>query len=438
MAAIRPEFRTLEDVALSKLHLDTDNPRHDPIQDEERIIAQLCGAEKVLAVAKDIVAKKAVSPLDRMGVIEMEDNPGHYVVVEGNRRACALKLLHDPRKAPNTKLRTSFENLKAGFKLPTKFAVVEFRDRAAAEPWLALRHLGEQDGAGTRPWTSEGKTRFARGSAPDRLALAVLDRAQTAGWIDGGARKSIALTTLTRYLGNPVVRAALGLASPSELKFTHDPGEVDNALKQFIDDALPRSDGAEAPVNSRSKAAERRSYAQALHSRGIAPRTELPAPIEPPLPAKKPPKERNPRHPDARALIVTSAFLVKHPDKNLQRLLQELRTLKPDDGYVFACNYLVRAVIERILVLYAQANNFHKPKQPDNMLIQLCHQDLQAKGVPLTQLKVMRTAASNHDALFSLDTLGSAVHAGHLPTRKALIAVWDNWEPSLRLMLDRM
>jgi hypothetical protein len=384
------------------------------------------------------VAKKAVSPLEQLGVIEMDDNPGHYVVVEGNRRACALKLLQDPRKAPNAKLRAAFEKLKTDFKLPAKFVVVEFRDRAAAEPWLALRHLGEQDGAGTRPWSSEGKTRFARGSAPDRLALAVLDRAEAAGWIDSATRKLIALTTLTRYLGNPVVRAALGLASPNELKFTHEPAEVDSALKQFIEDALPRKDGEEAPVNSRSKAPERRSYGQALHSRGIAPRTELPAPIEPPAPAKKPAKERNPRHPDARAYIVTSAFIAKSADKNLQRLLQELRTLKPDDGYVFACNYLVRAVIERILVLYAQTHGFHKPKMPDNVLIQRCQEHLQTNGVPMTQLKVLRTAGSNNDALFSLDTLGSAVHAGHLPTRKGLIAVWDNWEPSLQLMLGRM
>ncbi len=442
MKAQGPEFRNVDDVPLTRLHLDPENPRHDPILDEDKIVAQLFGAEKALAIAKDIVAKGAISPLDRIGVIEMEDNPGHYIVVEGNRRTCALKVLHDPRKAPNSKVKTAIEALREGVKLPSKFPIVVFRDRAAAEPWLKLRHLGEQGGAGTKPWSADAKNRFARGATPDRLAVAVLDRAEAAGWINASTRKSIALTTLTRYLSNPVVRGALGLASPNELRFTHDPEEVDSALKHFILDALPRPGEKDKPpvVNSRSKAEERRNYGLSLHSRGIAPRTQLPAPIDAPAPQKQAGKkqERNPRKRDDSPYIVTSAFVVKHSDKNLQRILSELRSLKPDDGYVFSANYLVRAAIERIMVLYAQTHGFHKPKQPDNVLIQLCQEHLHKNGVPLTQLKTMRVAGSNNDATFSLDTLGAAVHGGQLPTRRGLIAVWDNWEPCLRLMLDRM
>jgi hypothetical protein len=440
MKGTRPDFRNVDDVPLTRLHLDPENPRHDPIHDEDKIVAQLFGTEKALAIAKDIVAKGAISPLDRIGVIEMDDNPGHYIVVEGNRRTCAMKVLHDPRKAPNSKVKAAIEALRDGVKLPSKFPIVVFRDRATAEPWLRLRHLGEQGGAGTKPWGPDAKNRFARGATPDRLALSLLDRAEEAGWIDATTRKSIALTTLTRYLSNPVVRGALGLASPTELRFTHDPEEVDAALKHFIRDALPQPGVEIPPVNSRSKAPERRAYGLSLHSRGIAPRTQLPAPIEAPalskVPAKK--KARNPRKRDDSPYIVTSAFVVQHPDKNLQRILSELRTLKPDDGYVFSANYLVRAAIERIMVLYAQTHGFHKPKLPDNVLIQLCHQHLHDNGVPLTQLKTMRVAASNNDATFSLDTLGAAVHGAQLPTRRGLIAAWDNWEPCLRLMLDRM
>ena len=436
---LRPEFRHLDNVPLTKLHLDPANPRHDPIHDEDRIIAQLVGAEKVLAMAKDIAAKGAISPLDRIGVIEIEDNPGHYIVVEGNRRACALKILHDPRKAPNSKTRATIEALHRKAKLPSKFPIVVFRNREAAEPWLKLRHLGDQGGAGTRPWSPDAKNRFARGATPDRLAVALLDRAEAAGWVDATKRKSIAITTLTRYLSNPVVRAALGLASPAELRYTHNAEEVDTALKHFIEDALPGANGEAPLVSSRSKAEDRRSYGQSLHSRGIAPRTQLPAPIEPPAPQRRQTKKaRNPRSPDERLYIVTSAFVVQHRDKNLQRILTELRMLKPDDGYVFSVNYLVRAAIERIMVLYAQKHGFHSPRQPDNVLTQRCHEHLHKNGVPASQLKTMRVASSNQDAVHSLDTLGSAVHGGHLPTRRGLIAVWDNWEPCLQLMLDRM
>lgn len=438
MTKTHSEFETRDSVPFTKLHLDPENPRHDPIQDEDKIISQLFGAEKVMALIKDIAAKGGISPLDRIGVVEMTGNPGHFIVVEGNRRACALKVLHDPKKAPSTKDQKTIAALEVA--LPTKYSVVVFKDRDAAKPWLKLRHLGEQSGAGTRPWDNAAKTRFSRGTAPDWLALAVLDRAEEAGWIDSKSRKLISLTTLTRYLSNPVVRAALGLGSPSELVFTHEPVEVDAALKQFIEDAKPRADGGESPVNSRSKAPDRRAYGQALHAKGMAPRTALPVPIAPPAPIqdRAPQRPRNPRSPDNRSYVMPASFVVKHRDKSLQRLLVELRSLKPDDGYTFSVNYLVRAVIERIMVLYAKKFGVFSPSQNDRQLTQACHDQLLAGGVTKNELKNMRVAISNDDAIHSLNTLGAAVHGAHLPTRRSLIAVWDNWESVLQLMLNRL
>ena len=79
---------------VSRLHLDSENPRHDPITDEPEIISRLYGREQVLVLAKNI-ARNGTSPLERMAVVEHPSMPGHFVVVEGNRRLCALKLLRD-------------------------------------------------------------------------------------------------------------------------------------------------------------------------------------------------------------------------------------------------------------------------------------------------------------------------------------------------------
>lgn len=439
MAKARPPYENRDNIPLARLHLDAENPRHDPIADEDKIISQLFRSEQVLAVMKDIAAKGGVSPLDRIGVIEMEDNPGHYIVVEGNRRACALKVLHDPHKAPTPALRNSVTAFAKEATVPSKLSVVVFRDRETARPWLSLRHLGLQGGAGIRPWNNEQKTRFARGASPDHLALAVLDRAVESGWINREDRKRIGLTTLTRYLGNPVVRAALGLGDRTNLVFTHNHEEVDAALRQFVKDALPTPDGKPPLVNSRTRSADWRAYGQSLHARGIAPRTQLPAPVEPPAPNRAGGrKQRNPRSPDDRATVPPSTFVVAHKDKALQRLMNELRALKPDEGFVYSTNYLVRAVVERVMVLYAKKGNFYQSKMADNALMRKCHEALEAAGVPTTELKNLRVAYSNQDATHSLDTLGAAVHAAHLPTRRQLIAVWDNLEPVLKHMLDRL
>lgn len=438
MAKKRENVETLDRVPLNRLHLDSGNPRHDLIEDEGEIIEQLFRAEGVLAMAKHI-AEMGLNPLERVGVIEMQGNPGHYVVAEGNRRTCALKVLRDPKKAPTVALRKSFEKMSASAELPTTLPVVVFPSREVARPWLSLRHLGAQGGAGMKPWTTPQKARFAGGTSPDELALAVLDRAQQARWIDAETRRSIGLTTLTRYLGNPVVRIALGIGSRGRLVFTHEPEEVDRALKHFVLDAIPR-EGKATPVHSRSNRAQREEYGRSLHTSGIAPRTALPkpTPAPPPIASSLAKRRRDARSPDDRPHIVPSEFAVKSQDKNLLRLVKELRNLRPDDGFEFSTNYALRAVIERVLVLYAKKVKKHSSGMKDTQLITACANALEADGVPDRDTKIMRMAVSNLHLAYSLDTLGAAVHGAHHPTRKGMISVWDNWEPALKLMLERL
>ena len=228
------QFQRQEGIPLARLHLDPENPRHAPIEDEGKIISCLMNKEGVQALAKSIVENGGVSPLEAIGVIEMVDNPGHYIVAEGNRRTCALKLLNDPQKAPSIKSQRYFRSLAANAKLPQNFSVVVFPDKEAIKPWLELRHLGPQDGAGLKAWDTAQKVRFTSGVTPNRLALAVLERAETAGWISTENRKKIGITTLARYLGNPVVRSALGIGGRGSLTFTHDPAQVDTALKKSL------------------------------------------------------------------------------------------------------------------------------------------------------------------------------------------------------------
>jgi hypothetical protein len=439
MAKAASQYERRDGVSLNRLHLDPSNPRHDPIEDEEKIIGHLLRTEKVQALAKSIVENGGISPLDAIGVVEMADNPGHFIVAEGNRRTCALKVLADPKKAPSATAQKYFQSLAERASVPQRFSVVVFPDKEAARPWMELRHLGPQDGAGMKSWNAVQKTRFARGASPDTLALAVLERAEAAGWIDAETRKKIGITTLTRYLGNPVVRTALGIGERGSLTFTHEPAEVDVALKKFVSDAIPRSDGTDAPVNSRTKAADWKAYGRKLHTDGYSPTTALSGPVVPPAPSRTAtPKPRGPRHPDKRPTVMPQDFVVKHKDPALQRLVGELKSIRPDDGFPFAANYLLRAVLERVMVLYAKKSGVWKQSLDDRALTRACNTALEAAGVSSHELKNLRIAFSTDDSPLSLQTLGASVHAAHLPTRKGLIAVWDNWAPAVRHMLDRL
>lgn len=90
---------TTENISVQKIYLDTENPRHESLPDEPSIIKYLLSKEKVRALARDIADAGATSPIELIAVIKHPKVKGAFVVVEGNRRICALKLLLDPSKA---------------------------------------------------------------------------------------------------------------------------------------------------------------------------------------------------------------------------------------------------------------------------------------------------------------------------------------------------
>lgn len=63
------------------LYLDNNNPRHEPINDQSKIIQHLLKKEQVKNLARDI-AKIGVSPIEQFAVIK--DEADNHSVVEGN------------------------------------------------------------------------------------------------------------------------------------------------------------------------------------------------------------------------------------------------------------------------------------------------------------------------------------------------------------------
>ena len=138
------------------IYLDTDNPRHEPIYDQTSIIKHLLKDERVRNLAKHI-ADHGVNPLDSIGVVKDEES--NYVVVEGNRRLCALLLLNDPEKAPSGEAPYFKKLAESSTKVPNAVNCVLFDDSDEANIWMGIRHNGEQDGVGVKNWDSKQKTR---------------------------------------------------------------------------------------------------------------------------------------------------------------------------------------------------------------------------------------------------------------------------------------
>src|ERR1035437_3337912 len=107
---MRPAYGSIAamgDITLpvSKLLLDELNPRHRAVTTQEAALAEVIRRApiKLLNLARDI-AETGLSPIDRLIVMKNEDE-SKYIVLEGNRRLAALRLLARPEKCPDVPLR---------------------------------------------------------------------------------------------------------------------------------------------------------------------------------------------------------------------------------------------------------------------------------------------------------------------------------------------
>ena len=135
-----------DDILLSNLLLDGQNPRLE-IQDSQREALHamaIVQAEKLFKLAKDIV-DYGINPTERPIVLPIEGDKKRYIVLEGNRRVAALKILSTPHlisDAVSPSLAKRFKQLSERFQQSPidslDCLIVDSREEA--DHWITLRH----------------------------------------------------------------------------------------------------------------------------------------------------------------------------------------------------------------------------------------------------------------------------------------------------------
>lgn len=250
-----------QSIPIERIFLDRENPRHKPYKNETEVIEYLCREEYLYELAKDI-ATNGLNPLELFALIPLSEKKNgakaSYMVVEGNRRICALKLLHDPDSAP-AKQRKAFTELADTAKEVSKVLSVVFNNKDEVDVWLPRIHGGLQGGIGRKPWSAEQKTRYM-GDKKNILAQKVLDYAEKKGFISPAQRKG-KLTTIQRYLSNGFLREAIGIENSSNLddiSRTRPQQDIDLLVKQLI------ADLRSGVVNSRANSGNIKNYSRTL------------------------------------------------------------------------------------------------------------------------------------------------------------------------------
>ncbi|WP_316771353.1 ParB/RepB/Spo0J family partition protein [Pedobacter frigiditerrae] len=150
---------TIEFIATSDLHFDPENPRLPRTvkgDDEEAVINWMLENENVTELMASIAEKGffAAEPL----LVQESSLKGQYIVIEGNRRLTAVKLLLKPELAKIRKS-TIEEIISEGKHVNTlsELPVIKFESSEDIQLYLGYRHI-----TGVQPWDSLAKARYLK------------------------------------------------------------------------------------------------------------------------------------------------------------------------------------------------------------------------------------------------------------------------------------
>ncbi len=146
----------VREIPVDELVLDAKNPRLPEDLDEtdqENLIGYMVAEYDVLTVARSI-AEHGYFPSEPVIVVMENDQP---IVVEGNRRVAAVKLLRSAelREAVDVEYPEEWALLAKNNKAPDAIPSVVAPDRPSVAPIIGYRHI-----SGIEPWDPWAKARF--------------------------------------------------------------------------------------------------------------------------------------------------------------------------------------------------------------------------------------------------------------------------------------
>jgi len=400
-----------EDISVVDLLVDGMNPRHERVSTQRQAISSLVrdAPDKFLRLASDIV-DNGLSPLDPLLV--MPNGKKGFIVLEGNRRAAALKILTNPDLAAGTGVEKAVKALShraTGLSPDVRCVILQSREEA--QHWLELRHTGENEGAGVVRWGAEQQQRFAgrRGSQADKAVVfadalagayasspALLDRLAEV------RRKR--LTTLGRLLSDPDVRQKLGIEFDGDRLATYYPA---SALQKTFERILSDLAG-ELSVSELKTKHQRQDYTDRI--REDLPKAGTRRPEAQPLAAavsEKPPTKPKPPAPTPAPTRLFEGISLINASSRVQAILAELQRLDVDQ-FPNAASVLLRVVVDLMTAEVYEKKKWNQGEKLQKRVRKCLHLiDPTDKD---KRYQAVMTGLQDATSFFAVDTLHAYVH----------------------------
>lgn len=399
--------------------------------------------DKILNLAEDIV-QFGVDPSSLPLVIAADDGI-KQIVVEGNRRIVALKLLHNPQLAPevwSAAQEKKLKELSQQFKKAPISSVlcVSVPDREAADHWIQLRHRGEQNGRGIVSWDGHAIARYEqrRGGGRTRAALQAIDLVRYKGGLDQATLErlnNVPVTTVQRLLNDPEVRKSLGVTlNKGNLETSLPEREVLKGLTRVVRDAAH----GQLPVSTVETKEHRADYIKNFAG------SELPSPTAPQAspqlvgagaPSSLGSKTTRSIPPSTnRNTLIPRVCTISIKETKSNNIYHELRRIHLDQ-YPFAIAVLFRVFLELSVDHYIIEKKLKTIQELDQMKmrakLELAASNLESKGsMTRRQANTLRSFGNPQKFLAaSIDNFHAYVHDSHFSAgRSDLISAWDSLE----------
>ncbi len=146
-------------IPTSKLHFDPRNPRfyklHKILSDDETV-SEMLEDEGIQELMLSIGAKNYF-PGEPLLIIQNEEGEGDYIVMEGNRRLTAVKLLNGELPIPNRQRRSIERIIEQSEYKPENLPCVICDDKFEVTRYLGFRHV-----RGVKEWDSLSKAIYVQ------------------------------------------------------------------------------------------------------------------------------------------------------------------------------------------------------------------------------------------------------------------------------------
>ena len=446
------------ELAIDELLLDQENPRLGATASQSESLAGIVllnpgHFRNLMGSIRD----EGLDPGDSLYVVRSED--GHdFVVLEGNRRLSALKVLSNPDVLAGTELPGSVTKPlvreASGFDRADVEPIrcVRFDDRDQANDWIRRRHTGVVGGEGRITWRPLDIQRFS----DDYSTIDVIEFVgRNAGYSKAQWDKAHAAlgggksTNLTRLLESAVGQRHLGISVATEGSrktptLGVDPKWALAVLRRIVDDIL----SGEVDSRRLNRATDIEKYF-----------AELPSELQPggqtaaarpkafreinltgsrATPPRKPPTKTR-SAPRTRKTLAPK----KHPFEmgsttKLGMLVGEAGSLDVA-RFPLSCAFVLRAIVELAVNDYMKANQLPlgPPGGPEFDLTKKASEvvdDLRSSGkVAAKDLRAFRNRLLTRTSACSIQSLNGFVHNRYdLPSADELRA---GWEASLPLLI---